>query len=96
MNGPTDIRRMTALPKERRSLLKDFGNAKPSTWRLLCGQAGDIGVLSAENANSVVIKTQVSLAEKASPAENGHLPSRHCSVHRDAIPKCRPLGPHRL
>jgi ornithine cyclodeaminase len=28
--------RMTALPKERRSLLTDFGNPKPSTWRLLC------------------------------------------------------------
>jgi hypothetical protein len=29
------------------------------------------------------------LAEKASPAENGHLPSCHCSVHRDDTPKFR-------
>jgi len=28
-------------------------------------------------------------AEKASPAEDGHLPSRHCSVPRDAAPKFR-------
>jgi len=33
------------------------------------------------------------LTEKASPAENGHLSSRHCSVHRDAFAKFRPLGP---
>jgi hypothetical protein len=27
------------------------------------------------------------LAKKASPAEDGHLPSCHCHVRRDAVPK---------
>ena len=33
------------------------------------------------------------LAEKASPAEDGHLSSRHCSVPRDAVLKFRTPDP---
>jgi hypothetical protein len=56
----TGIRQITALPRLRLSLSTDFGEAKSSTRGLLCFQASDIGAASGENADFVVIQTNVS------------------------------------
>lgn len=58
----TDIHRMTTVAEPRLPLLTDFGNANSAARGLACTQAGAIGAWSAENSDSVVIKTSFACA----------------------------------
>lgn len=59
----TDIHRMTTVAEPRLPLLTDFGNASSTARGLPCTQAGVIGARSAENSDSVVIKTDFACAD---------------------------------
>ncbi len=58
----TDIHRLTTVAEPRLPLLTDFGNASSTARVLPCIQAGVISARSAENSDSVVIKTSFACA----------------------------------